>query len=632
MKSPGDNNRFFPRRNFLKTLGVLGSSNLLGLPAIAQQSIENAQYGTNEMSTAYKQLPASKQLSPLDLRQVKVSGIIGRRIDMTIYNNLMKLDLEVFLEPFRKKQLKGEGYSDYIGLGKNIDAAVRLAAYKKDEQLIALKKRLVQETIKTQEPDGYIGVMIKTSRMWKLWDIHEMGYIIMGLANDYEYFGEKRSLEAARKLADYIIERWSTKPNDWLSWKQLGIESNILSLYYVTKEKRYLDFCTEQLKLPAWKIDLDETTIGKTHMYTDIDLCLAQLDLYQSQPDDTLLESSRKAIDFLLQHNGMVITGAAGLWESWNGDQGGRSYLGETCASAYQLRLLDRFMRMQADAKYGDVMERIIYNALFAAQSPDGRQLRYFTPMEGNRVYFKPDTYCCPNNFRRIIAVLPALVFYKTDKGVAVNLYTSAETTVELNKKVAVQLQQQTDYPHSGIVNVQVNPTVASTFSLLLRIPSWCTQATVNVNGKPWTQPAVPGEFLTIERQWQKGDTVVLDMPMPFRLIAGRVHQAGRAAIMRGPQLYCFNPAQQPATKDKDAADLTNFIIDPASLKSITDDSVEPGGIACTGLMGDRLLTIGEPMKIKFTAFPDPEGKVVYFRVPDFSVAQPDELLKGNAY
>lgn len=621
------------RRNFIKNMGAFSGLTLLGESVLASgkkatgshiSGMPAYKFGNGEIDT--------EALIPLEPTAVKVGGEIGRRINVTINNNLLALDINKFLQPFKERNLRGEGYSDYIGLGKNIDAVVRFAVYEKSSKIMSLKKLLIDETVKTQEADGYIGVMVKESRMWKLWDIHEMGYIIMGLASDHHFFGEKRSLTAAQKLADYIIERWSAIPANWESWRHLGLESNMLSLYRETKNKRYLDFCIKQLGLAQWKVDLDLNTIGKTHMYTDIDLCLAQLDLFRIQPDVRLLQSSRHAIEFLTDHNGMVITGAAGLWESWNDDQGGRMYLGETCATAYQIRLLDRFLRMEGSSRYGDVIERIIYNALLGAQSPDGRHLRYFMPLEGDRVYFKPDTYCCPNNFRRIMSELPTIVFYQSAKGVAVNLYTTAEATISLGEGVSLKIQQQTNYPNSGNVVIMLDPSKPVWFPLQLRIPGWCDKASVSINGKPWERPIVPGEFLLLERQWSLGDQVSLDMPMPFRLVLGRRRQSGRVAVMRGPQVCCLNPAQNTTLQKKDAADLTNFIIDPGSLKLLPDDTaVHSGGWTCSVKMGDRLLTIGTPMQLKLTTFPDPEGKVVYFRVPDLSVAVPDELLRGDS-
>ncbi len=122
--------------------------------------------------------------------------------------------------------------------------------------MIALKKHLVEETIKTQEADGYIGMMATPARMWRLWDVHEMGYIVFGLTSDYQYFGEKRSLAAARKAADYILRQWPTMPADWTRQTHVavheaveGLDRAFLTLYRETEDRRYLDFCTRQRAL-----------------------------------------------------------------------------------------------------------------------------------------------------------------------------------------------------------------------------------------------------------------------------------------------------------------------------------------------------------------------------------------------
>ncbi|MBM3889942.1 MAG: hypothetical protein FJ388_12575, partial [Verrucomicrobia bacterium] len=102
------------------------------------------------------------ELTPLDLRQVKAGGEIGRRIEVTVTNNLLVLNADKdFLPPFVEKKAK----SGYVGLGKLIDATVKFAANTGDERVVALKKRLVERTIATQEADGYIGMMAPDARV-----------------------------------------------------------------------------------------------------------------------------------------------------------------------------------------------------------------------------------------------------------------------------------------------------------------------------------------------------------------------------------------------------------------------------------------------------------------------------------
>lgn len=624
------------RRNFLKTAGMIGGSALFAHFARASSSeVQKGLTIESDTSEGGRGEKTKELFQSLDFRKVSVGGEIGRRIGITVNNNLLQLDVDNdFLLPFQQKKHEGKGYSDYVGLGKLIDAAVRFAAYTKNGKVIALKKHIIGELIKTQEPDGYIGIMVKESRMWGLWDLHEMGYIIMGLSGDYHHFHEKDSLKAAQMLADYMIQRWSTMPANWQKFGAIGLDSNILALYQETNEKRYLNFCIEQCALADWK---PTTTKGSNptlngHVYSDLDLCSAQLELYRHQPEERLLSSGRRAIDFMCNEDGLMITGAAGLWEEWSDDQEGRGFVGETCATAYQIQIFDHFVRMSGSARYGDILERIIYNTLFAVQSPDGRRLHYFTPLEGKRNYFEKDTYCCPNNFRRIVSKLPAFIYYRSAKGVAVNLYTPSETSITLNDELSLKIRQETEYPGNGTVLIHLDPSKPAKFPLQLRIPKWCEKASVNINGETYNEPIVSGKFLSLERVWNPGDQVILDMAMPFRMVLGRKRQSGRAAVMRGPIVFCLNPAQNDQLLKMDAADISSYMIDPNSLKLISGDStLHPNGMACSVDANERTFSLGTREKsLKLTEFPDPEGKVVYFRIPDFSVAVQDEILFGK--
>jgi DUF1680 family protein len=578
-------------------------------------------------------------LKALDLRQVKVGGEIGRRIDVTVQNNLLVLDADKnFLAPFRTK----ETHEGYTGLGKLLDAAVRLAAYTHDQKVIAFKQRLVEQTIKVQEPDGYIGAMAAPNRMWGLWDIHEMGYIIYALTSDYHYFGQQRSLAAARKAADYILGRWAQKPADWpekyhwaTSVALTGVERTLLALYRESGDRRYLDFCVRDRALPDWQTGI---VIGRReplegHSYSYLVRCLAQLELCRIQPDEKLLRLSRGAAHFLTAQDGMTITGAAGVFEIWTDDQDGHGALGETCSTAYQLRLYDSLLRLEGNPRYGDLIERTIYNALFAAQSPDGRRIRYFVPMEGERKYYPEDNYCCPGNYRRIVADLPTMVYYRAGSGLAVNLYTPSETTVTLDGGLKLKARQETDYPTSGRVVIRLDPSQPATFPLQLRIPRWCQQASVAVNGKRWEKPIVAGQFLSIERHWGPGDRVTLDLPMKLRLVAGRKRQAGRAAVMRGPLVFCLNPSTQKSLverKEDWTCRASLVTIDPATLKEVPGDgAARPGDVACTVRATADGFNIpqGFEPSLKLTEFPDPNGRMTYFRLPDLRAAVPDELV-----
>ena len=163
-----------------------------------------------------------------------------------------------------------------------------------------------------------------------------------------------------------------------------------------------------------------------------------------------------------------------------------------------------------------------------------------------------------------------------------------------------------------------------------IRIPSWCSNATISINGKPLKAKCKSGTFASVERIWKVGDQVILDMPMEWRLVLGRERQAGRAAVMRGPLLFCLNPVQNDSLDKKEVANFGRIVIDRASIENspVASAALRPDGIACRLKAGNKPFSIGNMgnLPLTLTEFADPKGKCTYFRVPDLSEARPDEL------
>ncbi|MFA6245142.1 MAG: beta-L-arabinofuranosidase domain-containing protein [Candidatus Hydrogenedentales bacterium] len=568
----------------------------------------------------------------LDASKIKVGGEIGRRVDVTLNNNLMVVDLDgKFLAPFKRKADTG----GYIGLGKTIDALVRYAAYSGDPKVLEKKKQIVGELIAAQEPDGYIGYFTPDQRIFSLWDIHEISYIIWGLVSDYEVFGEKASLDAACKAADNIIARWEAEPDRIPGKGEITTymavtcsEPSMLALYRITGDTKYLEYCTKFRKLPEWDGPIVEGRWGQIagHAYAYMSRSMAQLALYRMQPDEKLLRSSRNAMDYMLGNDhgnagGLVVIGTCGQHECWHSTQEGAANLGETCATAYLLRFWEDLMMLDGNGRYGDLMERAIYNALFAAQSPDGRKIRYYSPFEGPREYFKEDTYCCPCNYRRILAELPQLIYYRQDNGVAVNLYVPSEAECPLPDGGVVKLKQETAYPAGDTVTIHVEPDSPRTFAVGVRLPSWCAEPEITVNGveedlsdKSYMRISP----MSLTRDWHPGDRIELRFPMTPRLIRGRASQAGRAAVLVGPTVFTLSRASNPALEKENLRLIT---IDPMTLTGpFPDDSVHPGGQVCK--VKAWRTTEWYPFcdytwELTLTEFPDPNGEATYFHVPN---------------
>ena len=590
----------------------------------------------------------SPAMVPIAESQVQVGGLIGERIAATVTNNLFQLNLDGdFIKPFQEKN--GSGL--YIGMGKLVETVARLAAYTQDARVEALRQKIIEALIRSQDADGYIGALKPANRVWKTWDGQEMSDLIYGLLIDYDLVGEQRSLNAAKRLGDYFLEarledarNGNVKRNALKFNQDIGIEMAAVSLYQHTRDARYLDFCLTYLKMPEWN---KEITVGWNpakdgHDYTYLNKCFAQLQLYQLRPDERLLQASRRALGFLTRSNGMVITGSSGEQEHWNDTQEGTINLAETCTTTYLIRWLNELFKVESNPLYGDLMERIIYNSLFGAQSPDGRQICYYLPFEGQRHYFGSDTYCCPNSYRKIISELPTMIYFRHGDGIMVNHYVSSIATVPLARTNRISVQQVTDYPRSGHVEIALTVPQACRFPLWLRIPAWCHEARVAVNSGA-AQPTIPG-LLKLDREWRTGDRVLLDLPMTPRLVKGRATQMGRAAVVCGPVVFGVSrqDIQCAAEKRKDLytitddpqkMDLRTIFVQPSSLAGPLPSEKNSGPVCrIRGWSPGRFVHKTPNLLLTLAPHASPATEAIYFKVPDRKdvALVDDELLSGK--
>jgi DUF1680 family protein len=209
-------------------------------------------------------------------------------------------------------------------------------------------------------------------------------------------------------------------------------------------------------------------------------------------------------------------------------------------------------------------MERALYNNVLSGMSLDGRTFFYVNPLEiipavAKRRYechlFKTQRVgwfgcaCCPPNVARLLASLGEYVASQRPDGLALHLYAEGDLRFAIAGK-QVRVAVQTDYPWDESVTITVTPSLPTEWTLYLRIPGWCRDASVAVNGIRSSMAVFPvvNGYLELDRLWQPGDVVELTLPMPVE----RVHAdprvstvAGRVALQRGPLVYCVEEADQ---------------------------------------------------------------------------------------
>src|SRR5690606_13649054 len=305
-------------------------------------------------------------------------------------------------------------------------------------------------------------------------------------------------------------------------------------------------------------------------------------DVYAETGDQTLISQLHKMWNDVTQHK-MYITGGCGsLYDGVSPDGTvyeppivqkvhqayGRDYQlpnftahNETCANIGNVLWNWRMLQLEGDAKYADVMELALYNSVLSGISLDGKRFLYTNPLSYSdnlpfkqrwskeRVEYIKLSNCCPPNTVRTIAEVSNYAYSISDKGVYVNLYGSNNLSTKLEDGSVIKLTQQTEYPWEGRVAITVSESKKSPFSIFMRIPGWANSAKVSINGKSVNADIKSGQYLELNRNWKKGDQIVLNLPMEADLIESHPfveETRNQIVVKRGPIVYCAESVDMP--------------------------------------------------------------------------------------
>ena len=228
----------------------------------------------------------------------------------------------------------------------------------------------------------------------------------------------------------------------------------------------------------------------------------------------------------------------------------------ETCANIGNMLFNWRLLQATGDAKYMDVVENCLYNSVLPGISLDGELYFYTNPLRlTDELPYKLrwpkerrkliSCFCCPPNTLRTLCQAQDYVYSLAPACVYVNMYGESRLQTTVEGVGPVTLSQHTDYPWDGHVELTVDGLKSrrgQLFTLALRQPSWTAQPVVSVNGQP-VEATVEHGYMLINRQWKRGDTVTIDMPMTTTIIEANplVEECrGQVAVMRGPIVYCL--------------------------------------------------------------------------------------------
>ncbi|QIN83458.1 glycoside hydrolase family 127 protein [Rubrobacter tropicus] len=536
------------------------------------------------------------RLRPLPLTDVRLSdGFWGPRRranrEETLPSQYRHLEETGRLDNFRKASGKMEGrfegiYFNDSDVYKWLEAAAWSLATDPDPELTKMVDAAITEIEDAQEPDGYLNTYFTFERADKRWtnfDLHEMycaGHLFQAAVAHFQATGSTRLLGVATRFADHICDTFG--PEEEGKRRAVDgheeVEMALVELFRVTGDRRYLEqaeFFVDArgrgllgrpygLHDPSYSQDhspLREQDEVVGHAVRALYLYSGATDVYAETGEPELLKALRRLWNNMTTRR-MYVSGGLGSrheGEAFGEDfelPNGRAYT-ETCAAIGSVMWNWRMLVLEGDARYADLIEHTLYNAVLPGFSLDGGHYFYENPLEDEGTHRRQPWFgcaCCPPNVARMLASIPGYFYSASDDAVWVHLYAEGSAEVRLNGGRAFRLGQRTNYPWEGDVEIQLDGE--GEFAVMLRVPSWCEGgASIEVNGEPFPEQASPGAYAEVRRVWRPGDAVRLRLPMPVRRVEAHPYAAenvGRVALMRGPILFCVEGADNPGLDPRD--------------------------------------------------------------------------------
>lgn len=483
---------------------------------------------------------------------------------------------------------------------KVIEGASYCLASQADPKLDAYLDDVIAKISAAQEKDGYLytartindpnydfpGKQARWSQLSASHELYNVGHLYEAAVAHWQATGKRSLLDVAIKNADLVCSNFGRGEGQQIDVPgHEEIEMGLVKLYRATGEEKYL-------RQAKFFIDMrGRSDLRKTYgVYCQDHKPLVQQDeavghavragyLYAGAADVAALTGDAEyalALDLIWENvvsKKMYLTGGVGA--SASGEAFGDNYAlpnasayNETCAAIAQALFNQRLFLLHGEAKYIDVLERILYNGFLSGVSLSGDQFFYPNPLAcDGRTKFNHGALgrspwfgvsCCPVNVVRFVPSIAGEIYAVRENDLYVNLFVDGEGKTSLPQSGEVELTQETSYPWDGRVTIRVAPERLGEWTMRVRIPGWARgkpipsdlyrytdefpgEYSLQINGTPVAAPLDQG-YAVLRRAWKPGDVVDLILPMPVRRVAAHAAvkaDEGRLALERGPLVYC---------------------------------------------------------------------------------------------
>ncbi|MBT3274415.1 MAG: glycoside hydrolase family 127 protein [Spirochaetales bacterium] len=477
-------------------------------------------------------------------------------------------------------------------MAKWIESAAYVLHYRRNSELEAKIDAIIDLIEAGRDERGYFNsyfLQFEQDQRWQRRESHELycaGHLLEAAIAYAEATGKKKFLDLMSDYMDYIHQIFFIEKS--AAFNTPGheeIELALMKLYRYGGEKKYFDlaayFIDTRGQVDSQKAKPQELgffknfgagysqdqnpvtdqTDAQGHSVRFGYLYAAVADLARERGDDELFHACQRVLRDVTDRK-MYVTGGVGNLSY--GEAFGPSYIlpnkeayTETCASISLAMVYSRMLTMVPDGEYADLMELQLYNGALAGISFDGESFTYENPLEVlyRDVQFKEKVNapvrpfarqkvfgcsCCPPNISRVLSSIGGYQYSASEETIYTHLYSSSKARIELASTL-VTVEQQTDYPWNGDVNIYLSLEKEAEFTVALRIPGWSSSHQISLNGKVIT-PVMKKGYAYIHGMWHDRDRIQLSLPLEVIELESHPligEDAGKVAIKVGPLVYC---------------------------------------------------------------------------------------------
>ncbi len=465
-----------------------------------------------------------------------------------------------------------------------------------DREIIAAQEKMKKTLEKwipiilaAQEPDGYLqtAFTLRDTTRWKeRWapetrGNHEgyvAGYFIESAINHYTLTEgtDTRLYDAAKKLSDCWVANIGPGKKEWYDGHQ-EMEQALVRFGRFVNDMEGNGHGDSYIELAKFLLDnrnhgseYDQSHVPVQQQYEAVGHAVRAVYNYSAMADvaaetaDIDYQSAVISLWDNMVNRKYYVTGGIGSGETSEGfgpdySLRNNAYC-ESCSSCGLIFFQYKMNLAYHDAKYADLYEETMYNALLGSLDFEGKNFFYTNPLSSNRM--RSDWHvcpCCVGNIPRTLLMIPTWTYVKSDDGIYVNLFIGSTISVEKVAGTSVEMVQKTDYPWNGDVSITVNPAERKKFTVWVRVPDRKTSelytsvpelntiSNLTVNGEAVAIELNRG-YVPITREWNRGDIISFAIPMEVQqIIADERIEAnrGRVALRYGPMIYNVEKADQ---------------------------------------------------------------------------------------